>query len=55
VDHGILSGWPDDAARQHHLHGYRWEIRFRPLLREHWIDPVIYIEFENTSADKVLH
>jgi len=24
-------------------------------LREHWIDPVIYIEFENTSADKVLH
>ena len=30
--------------------GYRWENRFRPLLREHWINPVIYIEFENTSA-----
>ena len=34
--------------------GYRWENRFRPLLREHWINPVIYIEFENTSADKAL-
>lgn len=34
--------------------GYRWENRFRPLLREHWINPVIYVEFENTSADKSL-
>jgi hypothetical protein len=34
--------------------GYRWENRFRPLLREHWINPVIYIEFENTSGDKAL-
>lgn len=34
--------------------GYRWENRFRPLLREYWINPVIYVEFENTSADKAL-
>jgi hypothetical protein len=34
--------------------GYRWENRFRPLLREHRINPVIYVEFENTSADKAL-
>ena len=34
--------------------GYRWENRFRPLLREHWINPVIYVEFENISADKAL-
>ena len=34
--------------------GYRWENRFRPLLREHWINPVIYIEIENTRADKAL-
>ncbi len=34
--------------------GYRWENRFRPLLREHWINPVIYVEFGNTSADKAL-
>ena len=30
--------------------GYRWENRFRPLLREHWINPVLYIEFENIKA-----
>ena len=33
--------------------GYRWENRFRPLLREHWINPVIYIEFENTAPTKL--
>lgn len=26
--------------------GYRWENRFRPLLREHFINPVIYVEYE---------
>lgn len=35
--------------------GFRWENRFRPLLSEHWINPVLYIEFENiNSADKSL-
>src|SRR5260370_37335182 len=35
--------------------GYRWENRFRFLLREHWINPVLYIEFENINgADKTL-
>ena len=34
--------------------GFRWENRFRPLLREHWINPVLYAEFEDTSADKSL-
>lgn len=34
--------------------GFRWENRFRPLLREHWINPVLYAEFEDTSADKNL-
>lgn len=34
--------------------GVRWENRFRPLLREHWINPVLYIEYENTAADKTL-
>ena len=33
--------------------GFRWENRFRPLLREHWINPLIYVEYENeTDADK---
>src|SRR5260370_34266264 len=35
--------------------GIRWENRFRPLAPEHWIDPVLYSEFENiNSADKSL-
>jgi hypothetical protein len=34
--------------------GFRWENRFRPLLREHWINPVLYVEFENVSGDKAL-
>lgn len=33
--------------------GFRLENRFRPLMREHWINPVLYVEFENiTGADK---
>jgi hypothetical protein len=35
--------------------GFRWENRFRPLMREHWINPVIYVEYENTNgADKTM-
>jgi hypothetical protein len=34
--------------------GFRWENRFRPLSREHWINPVLYAEFEDTSADKCI-
>lgn len=35
--------------------GFRWENRFRPLMREHWINPVLYVEYENTNgADKTL-
>jgi hypothetical protein len=35
--------------------GYRWENRFRFLPHEHWINPVLYIEFENINgADRSL-
>lgn len=35
--------------------GYRWENRFHILPREHWINPVLYVEFENINgADKAL-
>jgi hypothetical protein len=35
--------------------GYRWENRFRLLPREHWINPVFYVEFENINgADRSL-
>jgi hypothetical protein len=35
--------------------GYRWENRFRVTKQEHWINPVLYLEFENINgADKTL-
>jgi hypothetical protein len=35
--------------------GFRWENRFRLLQREHFVNPVLYIEYEQISgADKVL-
>lgn len=35
--------------------GFRWENRFRLLQREHFVNPVLYVEYENTSgADKIL-
>jgi hypothetical protein len=34
--------------------GFRWENRVRPIMGEHWINPVIYAEFEDTSADRAL-
>ena len=35
--------------------GFRWENRFRPLQHEHWVNPVLYAEFEDINgADKTL-
>ena len=34
--------------------GFRWENRVRPWMGEHWINPVLYAEFEDTSADKTM-
>src|ERR1700757_49041 len=61
-EYGVKTWWTsefylDGQSTQHDstiFTGYRWENRFRPLLREHRINPVLYIEFENISADKAL-
>jgi hypothetical protein len=29
--------------------GFRWENRFKPLPREYWVTPVIYVEYERVS------
>jgi hypothetical protein len=35
--------------------GFRWENRFQPLRGQHFINPVIYVEYENVSeADKII-
>jgi hypothetical protein len=61
-EYGVKAWWTsefylDGQSTQHDstiFSGFRWENRIRPLLREHWINPVIYMEFEDTSADKAL-
>ena len=63
VEYGIKTWWTtefylDGQTTQNEstiFTGYRWENRFRPLLREHWINPVLYVEFEDINgADKTL-
>ncbi|HZO99527.1 MAG TPA: hypothetical protein VFD30_04465 [Terriglobia bacterium] len=45
------STWHDSTV----FTGFRFEDRFRPLLGEHWINPVLYVEFEHLSeADKTM-
>ena len=35
--------------------GFRWENRFRPTTREHAVNPILYVEYEDVNgADKVL-
>ncbi len=51
------STWTGKArrARAQSLLGYRWENRFRIVPGEHWINPVLYVEFEDiNAADKTL-
>lgn len=64
LEYGATAWWTiefylDGQVTQHDstvFTGYRWENRFRLLMREHWINPVIYLEFENINgADKSLH
>jgi hypothetical protein len=63
LEYGAKAWWTTelyfDAAAVHDdsvlFTGYRWENRFRLLPREHWINPVLYLEFENiNSADRSL-
>ena len=62
-EYGVKSWWTSEfyldgqtTAQQSTLFtGFRFENRFRPLLKEHWINPVLYVEFEDiNSADKAL-
>jgi len=62
-EYGVKGWWTTElyldgqaTAREGSLFtGYRWENRFRLLPREHWINPVLYFEFENINgADKSL-
>lgn len=61
LEYGVTAWWTAEAYLQGQstkndstvLTGYRFESRFRPLPREYWINPVIYVEYENVNgADK---
>jgi hypothetical protein len=63
LEYGVKAWWTSElyldgqttSGQSSVFTGFRWENRVRPLLREHWINPVLYVEFENiNSADKSL-
>jgi hypothetical protein len=63
LEYGVTAWWTTEFYfdSQHTFNddslytGNRWENRFRPLMKEHWINPVLYVEFENTNgADKTM-
>lgn len=61
-EYGVKTWWTsefylDGQATQNEstiFTGFRWENRFRPWMGEHPVNPVFYVEYENTSADKSL-
>jgi hypothetical protein len=62
-EYGVQAWWTSEwyfdgqstSSQRALFTGYRWENRFRLLPREHWINPVLYVEFENINgADKSL-
>jgi hypothetical protein len=63
LEYGVKAWWTSEfyldgqatAGETTLFTGYRIEHRFRLLPREHWINPVLYVEFENINgADKAL-
>jgi hypothetical protein len=63
LEYGVKTWWTSElyldgqttANESSVFTGFRVENRFRPLLQEHWINPVLYAEFEDiNSADKAL-
>lgn len=63
IEYGVKAWWTTElyldgqttAADSTIPTGVRWENRFRPLMREHLVNPILYAEFENiTGADKTL-
>ena len=62
-EYGVTAWWTSElyldvqatASQSTFFTGYRWENRFRLLPKEHWINPVLYVEFENINgADRSL-
>lgn len=63
IEYGVKAWWTSElyldgqstSNQATFFTGYRWENRFRLFSREHWINPVLYFEFENINgADRTL-
>jgi hypothetical protein len=63
LEYGIKTWWTTEfyldgqatSSQSTLFTGFRWENRVRPWMGEHWINPVLYAEFEDISgADKTL-
>ena len=63
LEYGVRAWWTSElyldgqaTAQDSTLYtGFRLENRFRPLMREHVVNPVLYVEFEDISgADKTM-
>jgi hypothetical protein len=58
LEYGVKAWWTSEfyldgqttAGESTVFTGWRIENRFRPLLREHWINPVLYVEFEDING-----
>ena len=57
-EYGVRSWWTTEiyldgqatANENATFAGWRWENRVRPLRREHWVNPVLYAEFEDING-----
>ena len=57
VEYGVTSQWTSELYLESNsvwgdstvFTGWRFENRYRPLQREHWINPVLYFEYESIS------
>lgn len=58
IEYGMKAWWTTEfyldgqvtAGANATFSGFRWENRFRPLLTEHWINPVLYAELEDING-----
>jgi len=57
LEYGVMGRWTSElylegqstAGDSAVFTGWRFENRFRPLKREHWINPVLYLEYEGIN------
>ncbi len=57
LEYGVKAWWTSEVylSGQHTFNdstvfgGWRWENRFRPLPTQHWVNPILYVEYEDLN------